>query len=185
MRHQGSFHCGEFCATLAAMKDSTDEMFGIRLAGRDDAATILRLIRELAAYEDLLDQVRASEADILRDGFGDPPRFECLLAEQDGVAVGFALFFHNYSTFEGRSGLYLEDLYVNERVRSLGLGRALMARLASLAVARGCLRLELAVLDWNPARAFYRRLGFDHNKDWLPYRLGGARLEALAAEDED
>ncbi len=167
------------------MKDSTDEMFGIRLAGRDDAATILRLIRELAAYEDLLDQVRASEADILRDGFGDPPRFECLLAEQDGVAVGFALFFHNYSTFEGRSGLYLEDLYVNERVRSLGLGRALMARLASLAVARGCLRLELAVLDWNPARAFYRRLGFDHNKDWLPYRLGGARLEALAAEDED
>jgi len=157
----------------------------IRIARRADAATILSLIRELAAYEDLLDQVRASEADILRDGFGDRPRFECLLAEQGGAAVGFALFFHSYSTFEGRSCLYLEDLYVNERVRGLGLGRALMARLASLAVARGCARLELAVLDWNPARAFYRRLGFDHNTDWLPYRLGGTRLEALAAEDGD
>ncbi len=167
------------------MTDPTDEAPSIRLAGRGDAATILRLIRELADYENLLDQVLASEADILRDGFGEPRRFECLLAEQGGVAVGFALFFHNYSTFEGRSGLYLEDLYVNERVRSLGLGRALLARLAKLAVARGCPRLELAVLDWNPARAFYRRLGFDHNKDWLPYRLGGARLEALAAEDED
>ena len=133
--------------------------------------------------EDLLDQVRASEADILRDGFGDTPRFECLLAEQDGEAVGLALFFHSYSTFEGRSCLYLEDLYVNQRVRSLELGRALMARLAKLAMARGCARLELAVLDWNPVRAFYRRLGFDHNTDWLPYRLGGARLEALATED--
>ncbi len=169
------------------MTDSTDEAsrnpVAIRMAGREDAATILSLIRELAAYEDLLDQVRASEADILRDGFGDPPRFECLLAEQDGEAVGFALFFHSYSTFEGRNCLYLEDLYVTQRVRSLGLGRALMARLASLAVARGCLRLELAVLDWNPARAFYLRLGFDHNNDWFPYRLGGIRLEALAAED--
>ena len=165
------------------MKNPLNETISIRMAGREDAATILRLIRELAAYEDLLDQVRASEADILRDGFGDPARFECLLAEQGGVAVGFALFFHNYSTFEGRSGLYLEDLYVNERVRSLGLGRALLARLAKVAVARGCPRLELAVLDWNPARAFYLRLGFDHNKDWYPYRLGGIRLEALAAED--
>ncbi|MHA1152588.1 MAG: GNAT family N-acetyltransferase [Alphaproteobacteria bacterium] len=161
----------------------TDATTRIRMAGREDAATILSLIRELAAYEDLLDQVRASETDILRDGFGDTPRFECLLAEQGGGAVGFALFFHSYSTFEGRSCLYLEDLYVNERTRSLGLGRALMARLANLALARGCARLELAVLDWNPARAFYRRLGFDHNTDWLPYRLAGVRLEALAAED--
>ncbi len=166
------------------MSDPTDETASIRMAGREDAATILRLIRELAAYENLLDRVRASEADILRDGFGEQPRFECLLAEQGGVAVGFALFFHSYSTFEGRSCLYLEDLYVGEGVRSLGLGRALMARLANLATARGCARLELAVLDWNPARGFYRKLGFDHNTDWLPYRLGGARLEALAAEDE-
>ncbi len=91
------------------------------MAGREDAATILHLIRELAAYENLLDQVRASEADILRDGFGDRPRFECLVAEQGGAAVGFALFFHSYSTFEGRSCLYLEDLYVGEQVRGLGV----------------------------------------------------------------
>jgi GNAT superfamily N-acetyltransferase len=165
------------------MSDPTEDAPAIRMAGREDAATILSLVRELADYEDLLDRVRATEADILRDGFGDVPRFECLLAEQGGAAVGFALFFHSYSTFEGRSCLYVEDLYVNQRVRGLGLGRALMARLASLTVARGCARLELAVLDWNPARAFYRRLGFDHNTDWLPYRLGGTRLEALAAED--
>jgi GNAT superfamily N-acetyltransferase len=165
------------------MSDPTEDVPAIRLARREDAAAILRLVRELADYENLLDRVRATEADILRDGFGDVPRFECLLAEQGGAAVGFALFFHSYSTFEGRSCLYVEDLYVNQRVRGLGLGRALMARLANLTVARGCARLELAVLDWNPARAFYRRLGFDHNTDWLPYRLGGTRLEALAAED--
>lgn len=166
------------------MSQPTKQEATIRMAGREDAGTILSLVRELAAYEDLLDQVRASEADILRDGFGETPRFECLLAEQGGTAVGFALFFHSYSTFEGRSCLYIEDLYVNERVRSLGLGRALMVRLASLAMARGCARVELAVLDWNPARAFYQRLGFDHNTNWLPYRLGGVRLEALAAEDK-
>ena len=165
------------------MSDPTDETPRIRLAVREDAATILRLVRELAAYEDLLDQVRASEADILRDGFGDPPRFECLLAEHGGEAVGFALFFHSYSTFEGRACLYLEDLYVSERIRGLGVGRRLMARLAGLTIERGCARLELAVLHWNPARGFYQRLGFDHDTDWLPYRLGGARLSALAAED--
>ena len=165
------------------MSDPTDETPRIRLAVREDAATILRLVRELAAYEDLLDQVRASEADILRDGFGEVPRFECLLAEHGGEAVGFALFFHSYSTFEGRACLYLEDLYVSERIRGLGVGRRLMARLAGLAIERGCARLELAVLHWNPARGFYQRLGFDHDTDWLPYRLGGARLTALAAED--
>ncbi len=155
----------------------------IRLAGRDDAAAILGLVRELAVYVDMLDAVRATEADILRDGFGDTPRFECLLAEQAGAAVGFALFFHSYSTFEGRNCLYVEDLYVTERARGLGLGRALMARLAGLAIERGCARLELAVLHWNPARAFYKRLGFDHKADWLSYSLDGARLQSLAAEN--
>ena len=167
------------------MSNSTDGTPTIRLAGREDAAAILGLVRELAVYVDMLDAVRATEADFLRDGFGDTPRFECLLAEQGGAAVGFALFFHSYSTFEGRACLYIEDLYVGEQVRGLGVGRALMARLAGLAVARDCARLELAVLHWNPARDFYRRLGFDHNKDWLPYRLGGVRLEALAAEDKN
>ena len=161
----------------------TEDTPTIRLAGREDAAAILGLVRELAVYVDMLAAVRATEADILRDGFGDTPRFECLLAEQAGAAVGFALFFHSYSTFEGRSCLYVEDLYVTERARGLGLGRVLMARLAGLAIERGCARLELAVLHWNPARTFYKRLGFDHKADWLSYSLDGARLQSLAAEN--
>ncbi len=167
------------------MPNPTTSTTVIRPAARDDAATIVRLVRELADFEGLGHEARACEADILRDGFGAQPRFECLLAEVDGEALGFALFFHNYSTFEGRAGLYLEDIYVDERVRGLGLGRALMARLARLAIERGCARLELSVLHWNPAREFYRHLGFEHNADWLPYRVGGALLEALAAEDGD
>ncbi len=165
------------------MPDQATSRTVIRPAARGDAATILRLVRELAEFEGLGHEVQAREADILRDGFGAQPRFECLLAEVDGEALGFALYFHNYSTFEGRAGLYLEDIYVNERVRGLGLGRALMARLARLAIERGCARFELSVLHWNPARAFYRRLGFEHNADWLPYRVDGALLDALAAED--
>jgi GNAT superfamily N-acetyltransferase len=155
----------------------------IRPAGRADAGTILRLVRELAEFENLLDHVRASEADILRDGFGEAPRFECLLAEAGGDAVGFALYFHNYSTFEGRAGIYLEDIYVAERARGLGLGRALIARLACLALERGCARLDLSVLDWNPAREFYRRLGFEETSGWLPYRVAGNALRRLADED--
>jgi GNAT superfamily N-acetyltransferase len=154
----------------------------IRMADPADAGTILRLIRELAEFEDLLDQVRATEADILRDGFGPTPRFECLLAELDGAAVGFALFFHNYSTFEGRAGLYLEDIFVEPAARQAGVGRALMRRLAQIAIERGCARFDLWVLHWNPAREFYHRLGFDHMTDWLPYRLDGATLRALAEE---
>ena len=155
----------------------------IRTARREDAATILRLVRELAEFEALRHEVRASEADILRDGFGEAPRFECLLAEVGGEALGFALFFHNYSTFEGRAGLYLEDIYVAERARGLGIGRALMARLARLALERGCARFELSVLDWNPAREFYRHLGFEQNADWLRYRGNGALLRSLAEQD--
>jgi GNAT superfamily N-acetyltransferase len=155
----------------------------IRMAGAEDSATILNLIRELAAFEDLLDQVRATEADIQRDGFGPDRRFECLLAEVDGRAVGFALFFTSYSTFEGRAGLYLEDIYVAESARGLGIGRALIARLARLADGRGYPRLDLSVLHWNPARAFYERLNFRQSADWLPYRLSGPALRALAEED--
>jgi len=154
----------------------------IRLAERADAATIHRLIRELAAYESLLDEVKATEADILRDGFGERRYFECLLAELDGEAVGFALFFHNYSTFEGRNGIYLEDLFVAERARGLGVGRQLLARVAALVRERGGRRLELWVLDWNPAREFYHRIGLTHQSDWLPYRVSGPALERLADE---
>lgn len=157
----------------------------IREAEAADAGTLLGLIRELAEYEGLLDEVRASEADLLRDGFGHPRYFEALIAELDGEAVGFALYFHNYSTFEGRPGLYLEDVYVAERARGLGLGRRMMTYLAKLAVARGCRRLDLWVLHWNPAREVYARLGFRHMEDWLPYRLDGAALRALAERAED
>jgi GNAT superfamily N-acetyltransferase len=153
----------------------------IRPAGPEDAGTVLSLIRELAAYEGLLEHVRASEADILRDGFGRRSYFQCLLAEIDGEAVGFALFFHNYSTFEGRPGLYLEDLYVAERARARNLGRLLMARLAAIALESGCARLDLSVLRANPARGFYHRLGVTELADWLPYRVEGEALKRLAA----
>ena len=162
------------------MADGND--VAVRLAQPEDAATILRLINELAAFEDLSDQVRATEADILRDGFGADPRFECLIANHRDKPIGFALFFYSYSTFEGRRGLYLEDLFVREEARNLGAGRALMVNLAKLALERECARFELSVLHWNPARDFYHRLGFEHNEDWLPYRLDGAALRTLAGE---
>ena len=155
----------------------------IRMAEAQDAGTILRLIRALADFENLLDAVSATEADISRDGFGPDRKFECLLAEIDGEAVGFALFFVNYSTFEGRAGLYLEDLFVAESGRGSGISRAIMARLARLTSERGYARLDLSVLHWNPARAFYERLEFQQSIDWLPYRLSGNALRALAQED--
>jgi len=155
----------------------------IRVARPEDAGTILRLIRALAEFENLLDEVCATESDIRRDGFGPDRKFECLLAEIDGEAVGFALFFVNYSTFEGRAGLYLEDLFIAESGRGLGIGRAIMARLARLANERGYARLDLSVLHWNPARAFYERLEFQQSADWLPYRLSGNALRALGQED--
>jgi GNAT superfamily N-acetyltransferase len=155
----------------------------LRAATRDDVATVRGLLRELAEFENLLERAQATEADLLRDGFGERPYFEVLLAELDGDAVGLALFYPVYSTFEGRPGLYVEDLYVTERARGQGIGRQLMARLAALALERGYSRLALAVLDWNPARDFYHRLGFTHTADWLPYRLDGEALQRLAAGD--
>jgi GNAT superfamily N-acetyltransferase len=154
----------------------------IRPAEASDAATIVRLVRGLADYEGLLDHVRITEADVLRDGFGERPRFGCLLAEVDGAAVGLALFFEDYSTFEGRPGIFVEDLYVAEAARGLGVGRRLLARLARLAVERDGRRLDLSVLHWNPARGFYERLGFRHSAGWLPYRLSGHGLARLASE---
>ncbi len=154
----------------------------VRLATQDDATSILKLIKDLAEFENLSDQVKATEADLLRDGFGPTPRFECLIAEHGGKAVGFALFFHSYSTFEGRAGLYLEDLFIVEEARKLGVGRQLIRALAELAVERNCARLELSVLDWNPARGFYHKLGFQHQNDWLPYRISGEDLTKLARE---
>jgi GNAT superfamily N-acetyltransferase len=154
----------------------------IRDAVAADAATIVRLIRALAAYEKLLDHVRIQEADVLRDGFGPRPRFGCLLAEIAGGAVGFALYLDDYSTFEGRAGIFVEDLFVTEAARRRGVGRMLLARLARIARERGG-SLHLIVLDWNPAREFYHRLGFTETSGWLPYGLSGAALDRLAAED--
>lgn len=154
----------------------------IRDATPADAATIMRLVRELAHFEGLADEVRMTTADVLRDGFGARPHFECLLAEIGAEAVGMALYFQTYSTFEGCANIFLEDLYLAEAVRGQGLGKRLLARLAAIAVERGCRRLDLAVLDWNPARGFYDRLGFRHQQGWLPYRVDGEALAQLAAD---
>ncbi|HET8728523.1 MAG TPA: GNAT family N-acetyltransferase [Alphaproteobacteria bacterium] len=154
----------------------------IRPARPEDASFILRMIRELAAFEREPDAVKATEADLLRDGWGPSPKFEALIAELDGAPCGFALFFHNYSTWEGRAGIYLEDLYVTPQARRHGAGRRLMAALAALAVERDCKRLDLSVLDWNPARSFYDRIGMAQMTEWLPYRLTGDALTRLATE---
>jgi GNAT superfamily N-acetyltransferase len=154
----------------------------VRLATPADVETILAFIKGLAAFEHEPDAVKATVDDLRRDGFGEHPRFEALMAEQDEQPVGFALFFPTYSTWEGRPGIHLEDIFVLEHVRGHSVGRKLMAALAALAVARGCARLELSVLHWNPAREFYHHLGMGHLQEWLPYRLSGEALRRLAAE---
>ena len=155
----------------------------VRPARPDDAGTIIRFIRGLAEFEhEPASSVKVTEADIVRDGFGEHPSFEALIAEADAAPVGFALFFMNYSTWEGTRGLYIEDLFVDEAARGTGAGRALMVAAAAIAKERGCARLELSVLDWNPARAFYERLGMTHQEKWLPYRLEAAGIEWLARE---
>ena len=153
-----------------------------RFATPDDVPTILEFIKRLAAFENELEAVQTTPEDLLRDGFGPQPRFEVLIAELDREPVGFALFFLTYSTWEGRPSLYLEDLYVVQSTRKHGVGRQLMAKLAAIAVERGYRRLDLQVLDWNPARKFYHRLAMDHMQDWLPYRLEGQALQKLAQE---
>ena len=153
-----------------------------RFAEEADTPLILRFIRELADYERLLDQVVADEA-TLRDQLFRQRRAEVLLAEAAGETVGFALFFHNFSTFLGRAGLYLEDLYVRPEHRGKGYGRALFRQLAAVAVERGCGRLEWWCLDWNaPSIGFYKSLGAEAMEDWTVYRLTGDALASLAGE---
>ena len=155
----------------------------VRAATPADAPIIVQLIRELAAYEkEPLANVKATEADILRDGFGPQRRFECLLVELGGRPAGFTLFFHNYSTWEGRAGIYVEDIFVSEWARGRNIGRRLLAEIASIAEGRGCRRVDLSVLHWNSARAFYERIGLVEMSEWRPYRLKGEALTALAAE---
>jgi GNAT superfamily N-acetyltransferase len=155
----------------------------VRFAEPADARLLLRLIRELAVFERAPEAVVATEDDILRHGFGPERQFEAILAFLDDAPAGCALFHARFSTWLGRPGLYLEDLYVVESARGTGVGRALMARLAAIAVARGWGRIDFHVLDWNPAREFYHRLGLSHHREWLRYGGDEAALRRLAAFD--
>ena len=152
----------------------------VRAAGPEDAGLILELVRELAAFEREPDAVAATAEDFRRELASDHPAFGCLIAELDGRPAGFALFFHNFSTWTGRRGIYLEDLFVRDSARGRGVGRRLIVELARLAVERGCARLDLWVLHWNPVRRFYEDLGLRWMEEWLPYRAEGERLVALA-----
>lgn len=155
----------------------------LRPATSDDVPVIAELIRGLARFEKLEQEVVMTEELLASALFGDRPYAEVVLAEDDGRPVGFALFFHNFSTFLGRPGIYLEDLFVIPEHRGHGIGRMLLAHLARLAVERGCGRLEWAVLDWNrDAIQFYERLGARPNSDWTVYRLAGEALTGLARQ---
>lgn len=155
----------------------------IRPATRADISLIGQFIRDLAEYERLADSVRFDEAVMADKLFGARPYAEVLIGEIDGTPQGFALFFHNFSTFEGRPGIYLEDLFVRPDARGSGLGTALLGRLAALAVERDCARLEWSVLDWNtPAIDFYKALGAKMMDEWTVMRVDGAALSELAGK---
>ena len=155
----------------------------IRPAEPGDEALIVHLIKSLAKYEKLEQMVVANEDNVRKALFGGRPYAETLIAELDGNPVGFALFFHNFSTFLAQPGIYLEDLFVEPEHRGAGVGRALLERLAQIAVERDCGRLEWAVLDWNKeAIGFYERLGATPNDEWTVYRLTGEALRSLAGE---
>ena len=155
--------------------------FRIRPATPADVSLILRLIRALAAYEKMEDQVVATE-ELLNEWIFEKQIARVLIAEADGSPVGFALWFHNFSTFLGRGGIWLEDLYVEPTYRGYGIGKQLLAQLAAYAVEHGCGRLEWCCLDWNePSIRFYRSLGAEAMDDWTTYRLSGETLKALAS----
>jgi GNAT superfamily N-acetyltransferase len=157
----------------------------IRPATRADIPQILAFIRALAAYEHEPDAVLATEAGMERDGFGPNPFYFCLIAEHNGRAAGFALYFFNYSTWLGRPGIYLEDLFVNPELRGLGIGKALLQQVAADAIKKGCQRLQWEVLDWNtPAIDFYRAMGAEFLDEWRNVRVSGAALEQLSGAEE-
>ena len=162
-----------------------DDSLRIEPASEAQVPLILEFIRGLAEYEKLSDEVVATEASLRQSLFGPRPDAEVVIAYADDEPAGFALFFHNYSTFLGRRGLYLEDLFVKPAFRGRGVGRALLQHLARVAVERGCGRFEWWVLDWNePAIRFYQSLGARPMGDWTVYRLTGPALEALAGNRE-
>ena len=156
-------------------------MIEISPATRADVPDIFRLVVALAEYEKLAHMVVSTEADFERELFGDGARVEAVIARCDGVVVGFALYFHNFSTFLGRKGLYLEDLFVLPEFRSQSIGKALLKHLAGIALARNCGRFEWAVLDWNtPSIAFYEAMGASVLPDWRIVRVAGEKLTFLA-----
>jgi GNAT superfamily N-acetyltransferase len=163
----------------------TGNSVSIRPAVADDGGLILDFIRELALYEKAPGAVVATEDQLRRHGFGDRPQFEALIAELDGAPVGMALFHARFSTWLGTRTLYLEDIFVREAARGHGVGRRLMARLATIALDRGWGRIDFHVLDWNPARGFYEKLGFNHLEEWLRYGATRGWLERLAEWDRD
>jgi len=154
----------------------------IRNAVPADVPLILEFIRALAAFEREPDAVTATEADLLRDGFGPEPYYHCLIAEDDGKPAGFAFYFFNYSTWTGRPGLYLEDVFVNPEFRGRGIGKALLARVAAIAIEKDCPRLQWEVLDWNTSAVdFYTALGASFLDEWRNVRITGDALARLAA----
>ena len=160
--------------------------FTIRAAQRGDVPLLLSFIRELAEYERLSHEVSATEETLERSMFGEHAYAEALLGYAGETPVGFAIFFHNFSTFVGKPGIYLEDIYVKPEHRGNGHGRAMLRHLAGLALERDCGRFEWAVLDWNePAIQFYRSLGARPMDDWIVYRLDGDALPALATESPE
>lgn len=153
-----------------------------RYAQKEDTPLILKFIRALAEYEKMSDQVVATEKSLEEELF-EKKRAEVIFAVADGTEVGFALFFHNFSTFLGRAGIYLEDLYVLPEHRGKGYGKAILSRLAQIAVERGCGRLEWSCLDWNrPSIDFYLSLGAEQMNDWTSYRVSGDTLRRMASE---
>ena len=157
-------------------------IYKFRYATEQDVPLILDFIKQLAEYEKLGDEVVATE-ELLEEWLFDKKAAEVIFALEGEKEVGFALFFHNFSTFLGRAGVYLEDLFVKPEYRGRGYGRALIAELARIAVERGCGRLEWWCLDWNaPSVEFYKKLGAEPMEDWTVYRIAGARLKELAEE---
>ena len=163
-------------------------MLTLRPATPSDVPAILGFIRELALYEREPDAVLTTEADLLRDGFPSdesqsPRRFHCLMADWDATPVGFALYFYNYSTWEGRPGIYLEDLYVQPAQRGKGIGKSILTRLAAIAVEEDCARFEWSVLDWNqPSIDFYHAMGAVMKSEWRGMRVDGEALRNLAKQ---
>ena len=154
-----------------------------RFAKEEDMGALLGLIRELAAYEHLSHEVTADEGTLRSSLFGSPKVAEAILAEANGMAVGYAIFFHNFSTFKGKAGLYLEDIFVKPAFRGRGIGKRLFCRVAAIARERGCVRMEWAALNWNePAIRFYRRFGTEPLNEWTVFRVTEEWLEKMPCD---